>query len=200
MKHVPAYALLIFVSCTFCEGQNQTDQSKATTQSETNIAVSSYRLTNAAANRADFSGKWKLNELKSERVGNFPICIFGEEDHVSSKTMKIAEHAGFLTLDITSPSIDGELVPRQEKLTFDDKGSEALVVGSPREKSTARWSDDGQTMKVFSARTFNTNGEEADIKVTEVWTLINDGRSISVQVNVSSPSGENTMMLVYDKQ
>ena len=66
-------------------------------------------------------------------------------------------------------------------------------------KSTARWSDDGQTMTVNSVRSFDENGETADFKVTEVWKLINDGKSISVQVNSSSTSGENTMKLVYDK-
>ncbi|GHB65564.1 hypothetical protein GCM10007390_19600 [Persicitalea jodogahamensis] len=114
--------------------------------------------------------------------------------------MKIAEEAGFLTLDVTSPSVDGELVPRQEKLLFDEKEREALVVGIPRERSTARWSDDGQTMRVFSARTFDTYGKEVAVNVTEVWKLINEGQSISVQVNANSVSGENTMQLVYDKQ
>ena len=118
-----------------------------------------------------------------------------------SKTMKIAGHADFLTVDVASESADGALVTRQEKLTFDGKESESTFVGSPREKSTARWSDDGQTMTVNSVKSFDTNGEKADFKVTEVWKLINDGKSISVQVNSSSISGgENTMKLVYDKQ
>lgn len=43
-------------------------------------------------------------------------------------------------------------------------------------------------------------GKETEIKVTEVWKLINDGKSISVQVNSRTISGgENTMKLVYDK-
>jgi hypothetical protein len=55
-------------------------------------------------------------------------------------------------------------------------------------------------MTVNSVRSFDTNGETADFKVTEVWKLIHDGKSISVQVNSSSISGEKTMKLVYDKQ
>ena len=117
-----------------------------------------------------------------------------------SKTMKIVGHADFLTVDVASSSIDGDLVTRQEKLIFDGKESVATFVGTPREKSTARWSDDGQTMTVNSVRSLDTNSEKADFEVTEVWKLINDGQSISVQVNSISISGRNTMTLVYDKQ
>ena len=78
------------------------------------------------------------------------------------------------------------------------------------DKSTAKWSDDGQTIIVNSVRTFD-NGKTAhifdtnfkktpDIKVSEVWKLINNGKSISVEVNSISNTGKNTMNLVYDKQ
>ncbi len=202
MKSVHSYALvLLIVFGTAWKAQNRNNLSTGTSNSETNSVITSYRLPNAAATRANFSGEWKLNESKSDRIENFPICIFGgNHDHVRSKTMKITEQADFLTVDVPSPSIGGELVPRQEKLTFDGKEREAIVVGSPREESTARWSDDGQTMTVISVRSFATIAEEPDFKVTEVWKLINDGRSISVQVNASSISRENTMKLVYDRQ
>ena len=159
-----------------------------------------FTLTSMAQDRTNFSGEWKLNESKSELVRDqFPLCIFGG-DRMRSKTMKIAGHADFLTVDVASSSPDGALVTRQEKLIFDGKEREATFVGRPRDKSTARWSDDGQTMTVSSVRSFDTNGETADFKVTEVWKLINDGKSISVQVKSYSISGENTMKLVYDKQ
>jgi hypothetical protein len=162
--------------------------------------LTSRGLRSIAPDRANFSGEWKLNEPKSELDRQFPICILGEGDHIVSKTMKIAEHADFLTVDVASLSSNGALVTRQEKLTFDGKEREAIVVGSPREKSTARWSADGQTMTVISVRSFASIAEEPDFKVTEVWKLINDGKSISIQVNSSSISRENTIKLVYDKQ
>jgi hypothetical protein len=161
------------------------------------------------AHRTNFSGEWKFNKSKSELVGKFPLCIFGN-DRMRSKIMKIVEYKDFLTVDVASSSPDGALVTRQEKLVFDGKEREATYVGSPREKSTARWSDDGQTMTVNSARTMtdpvkpfntlNTSVDKTAIKVTEVWTLINDGKSISVQVKLHSKSGENIMKLIYDKQ
>lgn len=160
-----------------------------------------FTLTTMAQDFARFSGEWKLNESKSESVQQFPLCIFGGGDRMRSKIMKIAGHADFLTVDVASSSSDGELVIRQEKLTFDGKESEATFVGRPREKSAARWSGNGLTMFVNSVKSFDTNGEQADFKVTEVWNLINDGKSISVQVNsATSSGGQNTMKLVYDRQ
>lgn len=157
-----------------------------------------FTLASMSQDHVNFSGEWKLNESKSEH-GKFPLCIFGG-DRMRSKTLKIAAHAGFLTVDVASSFSDGVMVTRQEKLTFDGKESEATYVGTPREKSAAKWSDDGQTMTVNSVRSFDTKGETADFKITEVWKLINGGKSISIQVNSSSTSGENTMNLVYDKQ
>ena len=113
--------------------------------------------------------------------------------------MKVAGHGDFLTVTVERPFGYGGLVTSQEKVTFDDKENEATRVGSPREKSSASWSDDGQTMTINSVKSFNTISEDADIKVTEVWKLINDGKSMSVLVNSSSISGENTMILIYDK-
>ena len=158
-----------------------------------------FTLTSMAQHYVDFSGEWKLNEAKSDLIGKFPLCIFGG-DRMRSKTMKIAAKAGFLTVDVASSSPDGALVTRQEKLTFDGKESEATYVGTPRQKSAARWSEDGQTMTVQSVRSFDTNGKTADFKVTEVWKLIDGGKSISIQVTSRSTSRENTMELVYDKQ
>jgi hypothetical protein len=160
-----------------------------------------FTLTSMAQDFARFSGEWKLNESKSEFVQQFPLCIFGGGDRMRSKTMKIAGHADFITVDVASSSSDGELVIRQEKLTFDGKESEATFVGRPREKSTAKWSDLGRTMTVNSVRSFDINAEKADFKVTEVWKLTNDRKSISVQVvSAANSGGVNIMKLVYDRQ
>lgn len=148
------------------------------------------------AHRANFSGEWKLNKSKSELVGKFPVCIFWEGDRVFSKTMKIARYKDSLTVHVTSSSPEWEPVKKQEKLIFDGKKREATKFGWPRDESTARWSDDGQTMIVNSDKSFYTKGKAPDVKVREVWKLINDGKSISVQVN----AGEDIRKLVYDKQ
>jgi hypothetical protein len=149
------------------------------------------------AHQANFIGKWKLNKPKSELAGPFPVCIFGEGDRMFSNTMNIAGYKDFLTVQVTSSSPDWKPVTKQEKLIFDGKEREATVFGRPRDESTAKWSDNGQTMIVTSLKSFYTKGKEPDVKVTEVWKLINSGKSMSVQVNLRK--GE-MRKLVYDRQ
>ncbi|WP_285056677.1 hypothetical protein [Pedobacter ginsengisoli] len=147
------------------------------------------------AHRAGFSGEWKLNKSKSELAGRFPVCIFGEGDRMFSNTMKITENKDFLTVQVTSSSPEWPPVKTQEKLIFDGKKREATVFGHPREESTAMWSDNGQTMIVNSLKSFYTKGSAPDVKVKEVWKLINDGNSIAVLVS----AGDDIRKLVYDR-
>lgn len=199
MKHLHFSALfLMLVFGTAWKEKNENELLKDLVRPETKDVTASLVDLRMDADRANFSGDWKLNESKSERDGQFPICIFGEGDRSTSKTIKVAEHGDFLTVTVARPLPYGRFVTSQEIVTFDGK-SEATIVGSPREKSSARWSDDGQTMTINSVKSFYTISEDADIAVTEVWKLINDGNSISVQVISNSGSGENTMKLIYDR-
>ena len=157
-------------------------------------------LSTIAQDRTKFNGEWKLNDVKSDSIGHFPLCLFGGGDRMRSRIMKIAAKADFLTVDVASESADGSLVIRQEKLAFNAKESEVTYIGKPREQSTAWWSDDGQTMTVNSVRTFGPNNETADFKVTEEWRLSNDRKSIFVKVTTSSGARVDVMRLVYDRQ
>ena len=162
------------------------------------LIVGCFTLSGMSTGNVNFSGEWKLNESKSN-YGKFPLCIFGG-DRRRSKIMKIATYADFLTVDVASASPDGALVTRQEKLVFDGKQNEATYVGVQRNKSSAGWSGDGQTMTVHSVRSFDKNAKTADFTVIEVWKLIDGGKSIAIEVNEKSKSGEHKMMLVYDRQ
>ena len=148
--------------------------------------------------RANFSGEWNLNEAKSG-IKDFPVCILGEGDRIRSKRMRIAEKETFLLVESTSSTSDGSPITREERLAFDGKESKTTIVGWPREMSTAKLSNDGQTMTVNFSKSFPKSGEKADFNVTEVWKLINGGKSISIHVNSKSTACERAMTLVYDK-
>ena len=163
------------------------------------LAAAFLTLSSMTTDRANFSGDWKLNEAKSE-LGR--MTIFCLTDNIYAfKTMKIAGQADFLTVDVASSYsyTDGPLGTRQEKLTFDGEKSEASLFGSTTKKSTAKWSADGHTMTVNSVIYFDIDDKKTEIKVTEVWKLINDGKSILLLSNSNSSFGENAMKLVYDK-
>ena len=158
--------------------------------------------------RANFSGEWKSKESIS--MGGNIVCTYVEGDRMLSKTMKIAEQADFLTIEIPNPSPGAALATSQEKLVFDAKERESQI-NHGREwgkKFTVKLSADGQIMTVNSivylmvATPFNINAQkQAFVYVTEVWKLSNDGKSISVQANAKSNlfGGERSWKTVLDK-
>jgi hypothetical protein len=157
------------------------------------------------AHRTNFSGEWKSKESIS--MGGNIVCASYRTDHMASKTMKIAEQADFLTIEIPTPSPGAPLATSQEKLVFDGKEREINYSPDRGKKFTAKLSVDGQTMTVNSilhlmVPTPDTNVQkQAFVYVTEVWKLTNDGKSISVQSNAKSTlfGGERSWKTVFNE-
>ena len=156
--------------------------------------------------RANFSGEWKSKESIS--MGGNIVCIYDEGDRMLSKTMKIAEQADFLTIEVPNPSPGAALATSQEKLAFDGKESEINHGRERGKKFTVKLSADGQTITVNSivylmvATPSNINVlKQMIVYVTEVWMLSKDGKSISVQANAKSTlfGGERSWKTVFDK-
>lgn len=158
------------------------------------------------AHRANFSGQWKSKESIS--MGGNIVCTYDKGDRMLSKIMKIAEQAGFLTIEVPNPSPGAALVTSQEKLAFDGKTSEINYGPGRGKKFTVKLSADGQTMTVNSivrlmvAIPYHVNVQKEEfIYVTEVWKLSNDGKSISVQANAKSTlfRDKRSWKTVFDK-
>ena len=155
---------------------------------------------------ASFSGEWKSKESIS--MGGNIVCTYNGGDRMLSKTMKIAEQADFLTIEIPNPSPGAALATSQEKLAFDGKESEINHGPGRGKKFTVKLSADGQTMTVNSIvhlmipTPYHVDVQEQMlVYVTEVWKLSNDGKSISVQANAKSNlfGGERSWKTVFDK-
>ena len=139
---------------------------------------------------ADFSGEWKLNEQKSE---------LGQYGRMAARTIKITSQPDAISFERNVTAQNGEERTVTEKLTFDGKETESAPFGTAKKKSTAKWTDDGQTLNVNSVITFDRNGETMEIKVAEAYKLIDNGQGLSIESNSTSSFGTNTMKLVYDK-
>ena len=156
--------------------------------------------------RANFSGEWKSKESIS--MGGNIVCLYDEGDRMLSKTMKIAEQADSLTIEVPSPSPGAALATSREKLAFDGKESEINHGRERGKKFTVKLSADRQTMTVNSivhlmtAVPFNINTQKQQfVYVTEVWKLSNDGETISVQANAKATlfGAERSWETVFDK-
>lgn len=140
----------------------------------------------------NFSGEWKLNEQKSD-LGQFGGRMAGRQ-------LKINSQADSISYERTSTSQSGDVVTTKESLTFDGKESDAITSGgNAKRKSSAKWSEDGQSLSINSTITLNRNGETIEIKVKETWKLTDNGNTLSIESNSSSSFGENSMKLFYDK-
>jgi hypothetical protein len=151
--------------------------------------------------RADFSGEWISKESIS--MGGNIVCTYGEGDRMLYKAMKITQQPNFLSIAVSDPSPRYGPDKSQEKLTFDkvtEIGHRAPGFGK---QFTVKWSADGQTMTVNSIVRLMNGQKQAFVNVTEVWKLINDGNSISVQTNAKSGimgrDRERNWTTVFDK-
>jgi hypothetical protein len=143
-----------------------------------------------AAEKPDYTGKWTLNESKSE---------LGEGGSFSAIKMSVTQEGNTLTIERTRTGRDGEERTNSETLTMD--GKESINEGENRKStSTVTWSDDGTTMTIKSVREFNRQGETMEMNSTEVWTLSEDGKTLKLQSDTSSGMGERSVTLVYEKE
>ena len=136
--------------------------------------------------RANFSGEWKSNQ--SIGMGGNIVCSYVEGDRMNSETMKIAEQADFLVIETPNPSPGSTKATSPEKLAFDGKEGQINHGQGNEKKFTLKLSADGQTMTIKSivyfmaATPYHVNVmKKAFTDVTEVWTLSNDGQSITIQ-------------------
>ncbi|MEO6317111.1 MAG: hypothetical protein ABIU63_10100 [Chitinophagaceae bacterium] len=142
------------------------------------------------AQRASFSGDWKLDETKSE-LGEFGGRV--------ARSIKADQKEDAITTTKVSPGFNGgESVTATLKLTFDGKVAESEGVGGSKRKSTGKWSEDGKTLTVNSTMTFDRDGQSFEIKSVENWTITKDGL-LSIVTNSTSPRGESTVKAIYTK-
>ncbi len=138
-----------------------------------------------------FAGEWKSKESIS--MGGNIVCCYGSGDRMLATTMKIDEQANFLTVAVSSAFTGEKPVASQEQLRFDGKATQISHGQEWRKQYTVQLSPDGQTMTVNTTVRFMTAApykvnvlEEMTVYTTEVWTLGNGGKSITVQTRAKS--------------
>lgn len=142
------------------------------------------------ADRANFSGDWKLDESKSE-LGEFGGRV--------ARSLKAEQKENEITITRTTPGFQGgDPVTTTITLTYDGKVTESEGFGGAKRKSTAKWSEDGQALTVNNTTIFERDGQTSEFKSTETWTLTKDG-FLSVVTYSNSPRGESTTKAIYKK-
>src|SRR5438105_162678 len=140
---------------------------------------------------ADFKGEWTFNEQKSKLAeGRF---------RMNAQKIKVSQEGDAMVIERTSASPNGDNLTSTEKLTFDGKTTESTAFGNSKKKSAATWSQDGQQLTINSTIVFERDGNQFEVKIVEVWKLIDNGKSLSIDYTSTSPRGTSNNTFVYDK-
>lgn len=145
------------------------------------------------ADKANFSGDWKLNEGKSD---------FGQRGaRFATKEIKVDQKADAVTISRTTPGFNGgEDVTNTETLTFDGKEVQGTGFGNSVRKSSLKWAGDDQTFSIATNTTMDRNGQTMTFAATETWSLGDGGKSLTVTTVRTTQQGDVTTKAVYDKQ
>lgn len=131
----------------------------------------------------NFSGNWKLNASKSE-LGQMPV---------PDKWDMAIEHKD-PELKVTTTMV-GQMGERTMSATYKTDGTETETErGQWKSKSTAKW--EGDTLHIVS----KMNTQNGELTIDEKWSVIEDGKAISITSKWSSQMGEFETKRVMDKQ
>jgi hypothetical protein len=146
--------------------------------------------TSFAQEQNNFSGKWALNEGKSD---------LGEGRFFAASKIAITQDGESITLDRTRTGRDGGERTTSETITLD--GEENVTETENRKTtSAATWSEDQSTLTIKSTIEFSRQGETMEIMRTEALSLGEDGNVLAIQSESSSARGDRSVSLVYDKE
>ena len=141
--------------------------------------------------QTDFSGSWVLNESKS---------TLGEGPAMSATSMTVNQQEGLISIDLVRPSFDGGTMNISEKYTLDGKESVNKGMMDSSVKTITTWSENKKELTFAKAIVFDMNGETMEIKITDVWSISDDGKTLTVKSAMKSEMGDMNQVLVYDKK
>ena len=135
-----------------------------------------------AADKPDFTGKWKLNTEKSD---------FGPMPKPQKVDYVIAHKDPELIVKSTATTQMGE-VANESKIVTDGKEFTNTMRGQEI-KGTAKW--EGKVLVVHQ----ELDMQGTVIRLEQKWTMAEDGKSITQEISISTPQGELKQKAVLDK-
>ncbi|SRR5579885_348854 len=137
-----------------------------------------------AADKPNFSGEWSLN-LDKSNLGPMPppTSMTRKVDH-SDPALNFTEAV------VGSPQGDQTVTI---KVTTDGKESTNQMMGNPA-KTTAKW--EGNDLVISMSMDF----QGTEIKLTDKWSLAEDGKTLTDNRHVVIPQGEFDLTYVLNKK
>src|ERR1700692_293503 len=146
------------------------------------LSVTAFATSGIAQSKPNFSGTWTLNVAKSE---------FGPLPAPDSRTDVIEHNDPTIKDNVTQKGGQGDIVGT---INYTTDGKEVTNQLGPREiKSTLAW--EGSNLVVNSKLMYN----DAEITIKNVWTLSDDGKTLTQNAHITHPMGEVDTKLISEK-
>ncbi len=141
--------------------------------------------------QTDYSGTWTLNESKSE-AGQFGT-------RGMPKKIVVVQDGNNLTITKTTNSMGGGENTYTEVLTPDGKEAESTVGNNGKRKAKLSWEADGKQFDINFTIDMEMQGQSMQFQGLEKWSLSEDGKTLYVTFNVTTPQGSFSVKGGYDK-
>lgn len=140
------------------------------------------------AQKADFSGEWKLNKEKTVLADN--------QLFLTGITIKLKSDSLLTTRVYENGS--GEQYPFDENLSLDGKECKISIYDMPRETKVSLSQPDGSLMFESSTIFQNYNGTDT-LSAKETLKIDNEGKVLTMNFTNKSSAGEITGTNYYDR-
>jgi hypothetical protein len=155
------------------------------------IAVCLLSFTKPIVKQTDFSGTWTLNESKSETgeygTRGLPIKIL------------ITQNDQQVTITKTNHSMNGGEYTYTEALAPDGKEVESTVSNNGKRKAKLNWEEGGKQFDIHFTISMSMQGQSMEFQGLEKWSLSEDGKTLFVSFDVTTPQGSFSVKGAYDK-
>ncbi|NMC41888.1 MAG: hypothetical protein GYA43_12095 [Bacteroidales bacterium] len=144
------------------------------------------------AQGVNFSGTWTFNESKSPASeGGFRFA---------PSKLVITQSGNDLTVQRTSPGMDGGEMTTTDKFTLDGKECINTMFGDNKRKTVVKWSADSKSLIFSHSMSFEMDGQSMQFNSTENWKLNEADKTLSVETLMTTPNGEMKTTNVYDRK
>ncbi len=157
----------------------------------------------AVAQRPDFSGNWKLNTEKSDPPpqmgGGGPGQRPGGAGPGGGRGGMMTVSEMFITQLSSRMMIDQKMGERSQTVSYNLDGTESRNPGMMGTEfvTTSTWVDN--TIVTKGKNTFKSPMGEVTIETTEIRSLSEDGKTMTIEMTSISPRGTLTRKSVYDR-
>jgi hypothetical protein len=140
------------------------------------------------AQKADFSGEWKINKEKS---------LLGDSQLFLSRIKLQLKPDSLLTTRVYE-NVNEEEYPFDENLALDGKEGKIVIFDMPR-SSMATLSENNTSIMISSTTTFNGNNGQEDMVAKETWKVQNEGQILALEFTNKMSGNEIKGTYYYDK-